>query len=82
MFECVEYLFVQVIPQAICSRYGLAVGANMVWLVDILMVLCWPIAYPIGGVSFYLILVNWPGLVSEICEQDLVLVMFKRFRIW
>lgn len=41
----------QVIPQAICTRYGLAVGANFVWLVRILMVLCYPIAYPIGKVS-------------------------------
>ncbi|KAL6620206.1 hypothetical protein ACP70R_035345 [Stipagrostis hirtigluma subsp. patula] len=40
--------FGEVIPQAICTRYGLAVGANFVWLVRILMVLCYPIAYPIG----------------------------------
>lgn len=40
--------FGEVIPQAICTRYGLAVGANFVWLVRILMVMCYPIAYPIG----------------------------------
>ncbi|KAJ1695631.1 hypothetical protein LUZ63_012329 [Rhynchospora breviuscula] len=40
--------FGEVIPQAICSRYGLAVGANLVWLVRILMVICYPIAWPIG----------------------------------
>ncbi|XP_039801110.1 DUF21 domain-containing protein At4g14240-like [Panicum virgatum] len=40
--------FGEVIPQAICTRYGLAVGANFVWLVRILMVICYPIAYPIG----------------------------------
>ena len=40
----------QVIPQAICTRYGLAVGANFVWLVRILMIICYPIAYPIGKV--------------------------------
>ncbi|KAL5157617.1 DUF21 domain-containing protein [Glycine soja] len=39
-----------VIPQAICSRYGLAVGANFVWLVRILMIICYPVAYPIGKV--------------------------------
>lgn len=48
----IERLLLQVMPQAICSRYGLAVGANMVWLVNIMMVICWPIAYPIGRVSF------------------------------
>lgn len=41
---------VQVIPQAICTRYGLAVGANFVWLVRILMLICYPVAYPIGKV--------------------------------
>ncbi|KAL5792973.1 hypothetical protein ACOSP7_001567 [Xanthoceras sorbifolium] len=40
--------FGEIIPQAICSRYGLAVGANFVWLVRILMIICYPIAYPIG----------------------------------
>ncbi|XP_020674291.1 DUF21 domain-containing protein At4g14240 isoform X1 [Dendrobium catenatum] len=40
--------FGEVIPQAICTRYGLAVGANFVWLVRILMVICYPVAYPIG----------------------------------
>ncbi|KAK9146716.1 hypothetical protein Sjap_006619 [Stephania japonica] len=40
--------FGEVIPQAICSRYGLAVGANLVWLVRILMIISYPIAYPIG----------------------------------
>ncbi|KAK1318761.1 DUF21 domain-containing protein [Acorus calamus] len=42
--------FGEVIPQAICSRYGLAVGANFVWLVRILMMVCYPIAYPIGKI--------------------------------
>ncbi|CAN8324450.1 unnamed protein product [Cochlearia groenlandica] len=42
--------FGEVIPQAICTRYGLAVGANFVWLVRILMVLCYPIAFPIGKI--------------------------------
>lgn len=41
----------KVIPQAICTRYGLAVGANFVWLVRILMIICYPIAYPIGKVK-------------------------------
>ncbi|XP_066361896.1 DUF21 domain-containing protein At4g14240-like [Miscanthus floridulus] len=42
--------FGEVIPQAICTRYGLAVGANFVWLVRILMVICYPISYPIGKI--------------------------------
>ncbi|KAK7245801.1 hypothetical protein RIF29_40651 [Crotalaria pallida] len=42
--------FGEVIPQAICSRYGLAVGANFAWLVRILMIVCYPISYPVGKV--------------------------------
>ncbi|CAJ2634518.1 unnamed protein product [Trifolium pratense] len=45
----------EVIPQAICSRYGLAVGANFAWLVRILMVVCYPVSYPVGKVLDYLL---------------------------
>ncbi|KAK2980464.1 hypothetical protein RJ640_028872 [Escallonia rubra] len=47
--------FGEVIPQSICTRYGLAVGANFVWLVRILMIICYPIAYPIGKVLDYVL---------------------------
>ncbi|KAK3023078.1 hypothetical protein RJ639_043093 [Escallonia herrerae] len=43
-------VFGEVIPQAICTRYGLAVGANFVGLVRVLMVICYPIAYPIAKI--------------------------------
>ncbi|XP_024963349.1 DUF21 domain-containing protein At4g14240-like isoform X3 [Cynara cardunculus var. scolymus] len=38
----------EVIPQAVCTRYGLAIGSSFIWLVRILMIVCYPIAYPIG----------------------------------
>ncbi|KAK9073741.1 hypothetical protein SSX86_006335 [Deinandra increscens subsp. villosa] len=40
--------FGEVIPQAVCTRYGLAIGSSFIWLVKILMIICYPIAYPIG----------------------------------
>ncbi|XP_071742041.1 DUF21 domain-containing protein At4g14240-like isoform X2 [Rutidosis leptorrhynchoides] len=40
--------FGEVIPQAVCTRYGLAIGSSFIWLVKILMIVCYPIAYPIG----------------------------------
>ncbi|KAL8162684.1 hypothetical protein V2J09_014173 [Rumex salicifolius] len=42
--------FGEVIPQSICTRYGLAVGANLIYLVRVLMVICFPIAFPIGKI--------------------------------
>ncbi|XP_058738037.1 putative DUF21 domain-containing protein At1g03270 [Vicia villosa] len=42
--------FGEIIPQAICSRYGLYVGASFVGLVRALMIICYPIACPIGKV--------------------------------
>lgn len=57
--EALAILNFQVIPQSICTRYGLAVGANFVWLVRILMIVCYPISYPIGKVeSLKLMLVS------------------------
>lgn len=50
LFIYFDTILDQIIPQAICSRYGLSVGANFVWLVRILMIVCYPIAYPIGKV--------------------------------
>ncbi|PWA66547.1 hypothetical protein CTI12_AA323490 [Artemisia annua] len=40
--------FGEVIPQAVCTRYGLAIGSSFIWLVKFLMIACYPIAYPIG----------------------------------
>ena len=36
------------IPQAICSRYGLMVGAYSAWFVRLLMTLTMPISWPIA----------------------------------
>ncbi|XP_045597380.1 unextended protein [Procambarus clarkii] len=41
-------VFGEIIPQAICSRHGLAIGARVVWLVRVLMVITAPAAYPIS----------------------------------
>ena len=46
----VVLLFGEVVPQAVCSRYGLAVGAQSAWLMKVLMVLSWPVAAPLAAV--------------------------------
>ncbi|OIW06370.1 hypothetical protein TanjilG_15015 [Lupinus angustifolius] len=41
-------IIAEVIPQALCSRYGLSVGATMAPFVRVLMLIFCPIAYPIS----------------------------------
>ncbi|KAJ8439738.1 hypothetical protein Cgig2_009562 [Carnegiea gigantea] len=41
-------VFGEIIPQAVCSRYGLAIGAAVAPLVRVLVWICFPIAYPIS----------------------------------
>ncbi|KAL6123177.1 hypothetical protein ACLB2K_075700 [Fragaria x ananassa] len=40
--------FTEIIPQAVCSRYGLTLGAKGSYLVRLLLVVFFPIAYPFG----------------------------------
>jgi len=41
-------LFGEIIPQAICSRYGLAIGAASVPIMTVLMYASYPLSYPIA----------------------------------
>ncbi|KAI4330910.1 hypothetical protein MLD38_029150 [Melastoma candidum] len=40
--------FTEILPQAICSRYGLSLGAKMSVLVRVLLLIFLPVAYPIS----------------------------------
>lgn len=41
-------LFGEIIPQSICSRHGLMIGAYTAWFVKIMMVVLFPVAYPLS----------------------------------
>ncbi|KAJ3049696.1 hypothetical protein HK097_009332 [Rhizophlyctis rosea] len=41
-------VFGEIIPQAVCSRYGLQIGAFFVWPVRIMVYLVWVLAWPIA----------------------------------
>lgn len=41
-------IFGEVLPQAICKRFGLQVGAHLAWFVQILMFISLPISWPFG----------------------------------
>ncbi|GAA0179481.1 ion channel [Lithospermum erythrorhizon] len=48
-------LFGEIIPQSVCTRYGLAIGATAAPLVRILVWICSPVAYPISKLLDYLL---------------------------
>eukprot|EP00195_Chlamydomonas_chlamydogama_P007783 CAMPEP_0202891134 /NCGR_PEP_ID=MMETSP1392-20130828/1288_1 /ASSEMBLY_ACC=CAM_ASM_000868 /TAXON_ID=225041 /ORGANISM="Chlamydomonas chlamydogama, Strain SAG 11-48b" /LENGTH=783 /DNA_ID=CAMNT_0049574813 /DNA_START=91 /DNA_END=2442 /DNA_ORIENTATION=- len=41
-------IFGEILPQSVCTRYGLMVGAYAAWFVKLLMLVCMPLSWPIA----------------------------------
>lgn len=48
-------IFSEILPQAVCSHYGLSVGAKMAGFVRVLLCIFYPLAYPISKLLDYLL---------------------------
>jgi len=48
-------IFGEIIPQAACSRYALYIGSRVIWIVRILILLIYPLGWPISKLLDYVL---------------------------
>lgn len=69
-------LFGEISPQAICSRHGLAVGANTINITKVVMVLTAPLSYPVSKVLDWMLGEEIGNVYNRERLKELVRVSF------
>lgn len=72
-----SFFELQILPQAICSRYGLAVGAALAPVVRVLLLVFFPVAYPISKVFSTKTLLSLRGKPHLKLKHPCVVVLWK-----
>jgi metal transporter CNNM len=43
-------IFGEIIPQAVCARYALVIGAHTMWILYIIVFITFPISFPLAAI--------------------------------
>ncbi|GJQ83318.1 hypothetical protein Trydic_g15956 [Trypoxylus dichotomus] len=70
-------LFGEITPQAVCSRHGLAVGANTINITKVVMVLTAPLAYPVSKILDWILGEEIGNVYNRERLKELVKIQYK-----
>lgn len=72
-------MFGEITPQAVCSRHGLAIGAKTIHITKVVMVLTFPLAYPISKMLDWVLGEEIGSVYTRERLKELVRVSVRRY---